>query len=527
MPKLYADLIQPDDSPTLVTKFQILTQDRLPFDYYVDKAGMCTTDSDNYGIEHADALGYIHIVERDVSESRNRFSGGPEPIRNSTELKFVAPCEGVGGVVGGDLRINPFGDWKCTRCDNISHVPVTGGKIVKPFECFNDSCGRRGPFTPIFPEHLIKPIWRLPLAPIECSSLEVYNDVYNFCKEYLVVKEDEYHIMTLWIMASWLVDDFQTCPYLCAIAPKSSGKTQMLNVLNELAYRAVMTISVTAASLFRAIELWHITLLIDEAEFQVKQETESGQALYGCLNGGYKRGSYAIRTEGDNSNRIPATYEVFGFKAIATTRLFHPTLESRSIIINMAQGMPDKILIDEGRAGIIRAKLLFWRFDTLGKLPLVFPKSNNGRLIEMFIPLLTVAQIFKGKEGVKKQISYEDLEGILIDKIDDMESGRKEEEHESDEAKIVGAINNLSIIIPGDRRQDQDKDTINIKDIVEYLGWVDGSTSSTDAMKTYQKVGRTLKIMGIKTHHTKKGKVIEYLEPDVREVLLKLSKRFG
>jgi len=499
----------------------------LPFDYSIDKSGYGVADSSICGLETADELSMIKIIERNVPCDHNRFTGNPEPIRNSTELKFVAPSSGVNGVNGEDLLISSFGDWKCARCDSISHVPVIGNKIVRPFECFNDTCGRKGPFTPLFPEHLTKPIWRLPLAPIECSSLEVYNDVYNFCREYLVIREEEYHIMTLWIMASWLVDDFQTCPYLCAIAPKSSGKTQMLNVLNELAYRAVMTISVTAASLFRAIELWHITLLIDEAEFQVKQETEAGQALYGCLNGGYKRGSYAIRTEGDASNRIPTTYEVFGFKAIATTRLFHPTLESRSIIINMAQGMPDKILIDEGHAGIIRAKLLFWRFETLGKLPLFFPKSNNGRLIEMFIPLFTVAQIFKGSEGIKKQISYEDLEGILINKIDDMESGRKEEEHESDEAKVIGAINSLSIIIPGDTRSDSDRDTINIKDVVEYLGWVDGGTSSTDAMKVYQKVGRILKIVGIKTRHTKKGKVIEYLEPDVREVLLKLNKRFG
>jgi len=527
MTQFYADLVQINDPPHFLTKFQILTNDILPFDYHIGKEGYGIVDSGVSGIDAAEEYHMIKIIERDIPSDRGRFSGNPEPIRNSTELKFVAPCDSAGGVAGGDIRISAFGDWKCMRCDDISHVPVTGGKIVKPFECFSDTCGRKGPFTPMFPEHLVKPIWRLPLAPIESSSLEVYNDVYNFCKEYLVVREEEYHIMTLWIMASWLVDDFQTCPYLCAIAPKSSGKTQMLNVLNELAYRAVLTISVTPASLFRAIELWHITLLIDEAEFQVKQETESGQALYGCLNGGYKRGSYAIRTEGNDNNRIPTTYEVFGFKAIATTRLFHPTLESRSIIINMAQGMPDKILIDEGRAGVIRSKLLFWRFETLGKLPLIFPKSNNGRLIEMFIPLFTIAQIFKGGEGIKKQISYEDLEGILIDKIEDMESGRKEEEHESDEAKIVGAINNLSIIVPGDRRQDLDKDTVNIKDIVEYLGWVDGSTSSTDAMKTYQKVGRLLKIMGIKTHHTKKGKVVEYLEPDVREVILKLSRRFG
>ncbi len=514
--KIYSDLIKPDTPPAFLTKFQILTEDHLPFDFWIDKTGVCETYSEVHGIETADTLGYIHVLERDIPDTRHRFSGGAEPILNGT-LKFVQPSSDSNGISGADLDIQDFGGWKCLRCDHITHIPIMKGKITKPFECESDVCGRKGHFIEQFPLDLVKPIWKLPLPPIESSTEEIYIDIYAELKQYLILKEEEYCIITLWIMASWLVDDFSTCPYLCLIAPKSSGKTAVLNILGELAYRSVSAISVTAASLFRAIEMWHITLLIDEAEYQIRSETEAGQALYGCLNGGYKRGSFALRIEGDGSSsaRVPAAYDVFGFKAIAATKLFHPTLESRSIIINMVQGIPQKIIIDPGRMALIRAKLLFWRFETLGKLPLVHPDSKVGRLIEMFIPLYTVAQLFKKKAGRQDKVKYEEINKILLAKIDEMENDRKEEEQGSEDAKVVSAIYDLS-----------ENETISTKDIAEYLKWVDEYTDAKESAKTYYKIGKILKILGIKTTHTKKARIINHLEEPTYSVLEQLYKRF-
>lgn len=516
MTKIYSDLIKPDTPPAFLTKFQILTEDHLSFDYWINKDGVSETYSDVRGIEVAEQLKYIHVLEHDIPETRNRFSGGAEPILNGT-LKFVQPSADSNGVAGADLDIQEFGGWKCMRCDTISHIPILKGKIIKPFECESDVCGRKGPFVEQFPLDLIKPIWKLPIPPIESSYEEIYLDIYNELKQYLVLKDDEYSIITLWIMASWLVDDFSTCPYLCLIAPKSSGKTAVLNVLGELAYRSVSAISVTAASLFRAIEMWHITLLIDEAEYQIRSETEAGQALYGCLNGGYKRGSYALRIEGDGSSstRVPAAYDVFGFKAIAATKLFHPTLESRSIIINMVQGIPGKIIIDPGRMALIRAKLLFWRFETLGKLPIVFPKSKVGRLIEMFIPLFTVAQLFEKKAGRQDKVKYDAINKILLDKIEEMELDRKEEEQGSEDAQVVSAIYDLS-----------EKEMISTRDIATHLKWVDEYTDSKETGKVYSKIGKILKILGIKVKHTKHGNTINHLEEPTNGVLVKLYKRF-
>lgn len=520
--RLFGDLLQDDSESGTKISFQLITDTALPFGYEVAKDGLLIADSYNSGVlELLDAQNMIKIMERDIPYKKNLFRGSPEPIL-SGGLKFVQPCKGRRGFDGEDLSIELFGNWKCQRCGHIMNLPLSNGHITEPFECQNEDCGRKSQFIAQFPKELIKPIWKLPSIPVSSTSYEIYSDLYKFCKRFLVLKESEYHILTLWIMASYLVDDFQTCPYLCVIAPKSSGKTQVLNVISELAYRSVAAISVTAASLFRAIEQWHITLLIDEAEYQVKQDSESGQALYGCLNGGYKRGSYAMRTEGDSSNRLPATYEVFGFKAIASTKLFNPTLESRSIIFNMAQGMPKEILIDSKTAIMIRSKLLYWRFETLGKLPIIYPDSNSGRLKEMFMPLFTVAQTLKDT-GIKSTISHADLINLLKSKIADMENQRKEEEKGSQDAQIIQAISKIKT--DGSNTLSDERGAISVKEITEYLKDILGWEDKPGREKVGNAVGRKLKVLGINTHHTMHGSVIE-LDPTTVSTINELEKRF-
>jgi len=515
MERLYHDLIQPDTSyiPTRTT-FTLLTETKLAFDYRIQKDGTCIADQDQSGIEIAEQFKLIKIIKRDIPGHLGRFKGNPEPFLNG-QMKFVQPCKGSRGIEGEDLELKDFGAWKCLRCGDITIIPIESGKILRPFECFNDVCGRKGPFKEQFPLDLVKPVWKLPLSPIETTGIEVFNSIYEFCKKYLFLKADEYYLLTIWIMASWLVDDFQTCPYLCMLGPKSSGKTKVLEVLGELAYRSVSAISITPPALFRAIEAWHITLLIDEAELQIKYDTESGQALYGCLNGGYKRGSFALRIEGDANNRVPAAFDVFGFKAISSTKLFHPTLESRSILINMTQGKPNKIMINPEESAIIRSKLLFWRFETLGKLPIIEPNSSIGRLIEMFIPLYTTAQTLKDSTGVKTAITYLEMIKLLDSKITDMEDNRIQEESGSTEARVIEEI---SILREQIKNGYEERDYIKITQIADGLGW--------DDPKASQKIGYILKEMGVKTRRMKHGTILSLSDPVTIETLRQLEERY-
>ncbi len=492
-------------------QFQRLDDYKLQFPYEVLEDGTCLVDESEPGIDAAVVEEQIRIIN---TVSTADFSGGPEPIQADGILKFATPCD-----EGRRLETKEFGEWQCIRCNHITLIPIVGNKIYEPFECDNEICRRKTGFRPLFPKELVRPIWPLPGPYIACSGWEVYEDVLNFCKKHLVLEEREYHVMTLWILSTWLNENFKTAPYLTFIAPKSSGKTAALRVLRELAYRAISTVSVTAAALFRSIDLWRVTLLIDEAEYLVRPDTESGQALYGCLNGGYKRGSYALRTEGDANCRVPAAFELFGFKAIASTKIFLPTLESRSIVFNMRQAVPQEIVIDEERARTIRSKLLYWRYETLGKLPIVQPSAKIGRIVEMLTPLYTVAQVLNCK-GVNAPITYEGVNLLLDSLIEDMEEQRKQEEQESTEGQILKVIKNL---VENDKRYEL---SIKIKDVVHDLIADYEWEEVPGKQKLSARVGHILKTMGIQVTRQTHGRAVNYEEPRNAKRLKELYKRF-
>jgi hypothetical protein len=112
-------------------------------------------------------------------------------------------------------------------------------------------------------------------------------------------------------------------------------------------------------------------------------------------------------------------------------------------------------------------------------------------------------------------VNFDEINKILVDKITEMEIDRKEEEKGSEEAIIVSAIYDLS-----------EQESISTKNIAEHLKWIDEYTDSKEAAKFYFRIGKSLKILGIKTKHTNRGNVIEHLEPPIRDVLAKLYKRF-
>lgn len=443
-----------------------------------------------------------------------RFRGPPEPILDVDGiLKYVVP-DGT----GKELLLKEMGGWKCLRCEHENIIPMSAeGKFLPPFECENDTCGRKGPFKAVFPIELAKPIWKLPNRPIEINSWELYVGIYLFYKKHLVLKEHEYHILTSWTLSTWLVDEFQSCPYLCLLAPKMSGKTQVFMALTELAYRAATVISVTPASLFRAIDLWNITLLVDEAERQITTKTETGQALYGCLNGGYKRGVFALRTESEGERFIPTPYEVFGFKAFAATRLFDETLESRSIVINMVKALPKSILIDTKEGAILRSKLLYWRYEHLGRIKLVMPDTKSGRLIEMYTPLLTIAKIVEDESPKEKQGKITET---LKAELNKAEHGLEREDRATFEGEVVQAICEVR-----DKKglSEDGAHGIFIKDILEEMGF--GDLDGKERRSKTTRIGNALKIFGITTDRYTHGKAIP-LEKENLDKIMELERRY-
>jgi hypothetical protein len=359
----------------------------------IPEGGQCTY-CQRFGesCEGGDSLGGCkHFFKKDIIETiKYSYLLKGEPVKIGGVIKYIQPNENH-----TNLEVREFGEFECIRCGGITILPQTSGKFVKPFECSNDVCGRRGPFKVLFDKSILNPPWKLPTGIIETDPRNLYDVILEFLKNSIYLLDDmQYVIFTLWLMASWISESFNTCAYLLYIAPKDSGKTRGLDIISELGYRVIPSISFSSASMFRSLDMWHGTLLIDEAEYQINPKTEKGSDLYGILNGGYKRGFPANRLEKEGDFWVPTNFDIFGFKAIAATRSFNPTLESRSIIFNMEQHSIKNIILPSEQCEDIRNRLLYFRFVTLGKLKLVLPKQlEKGRIIEIFHPIYSVANL--------------------------------------------------------------------------------------------------------------------------------------
>src|SRR5262249_7732926 len=74
-------------------------------------------------------------------------------------------------------------------------------------------------------------------------------------------------VVALWIMFTWVIDGCTHSPTLLVTSPEAdSGKTTMLGVISFLARRAIDTVSLTPAVLFRLIERYAPTLIGDEMD---------------------------------------------------------------------------------------------------------------------------------------------------------------------------------------------------------------------------------------------------------------------
>jgi len=289
-----------------------------------------------------DAIGSIKVTSWERSTS---LSGNDEQVITDDGKVMIAR------VNGGSIKLLEPGLYECMRCGHIQKIPGN----VKYHIC---KCERKGPFKEITPREVKTP-WKMPGEPKPTEPMALFEAVVKFIREYVTLPDERlYALLGYWIMGSWVANSFPSVPYLFFLGPRESGKTRALEVLQYLSYRAIRSSTITPAALYRTIEKFGTTLLIDEAEMQLNLQYEQGRTLYGILNAGYKKGDTAIRCVGDdNQIEIHCPY---GFKALSSTKSFIPTLESRCILINMEQHKPKRHLIDEVEAQNLRGELL-WR----------------------------------------------------------------------------------------------------------------------------------------------------------------------
>jgi len=297
--------------------------------------------------------------------------------------------------------LDPF-VWECIRCGQKAVTPTPEAPPFCPH------CNKRDIFKPRFPTELKSLFgsrwhvpWQLPREPKEVDTKWLYRDLKECISKHLVLtKETQYDILTKWVMATWRVDDWITVPYLLARGEIESGKTRLLEVLSQVGYRVIPTVGISPAVLRKQIEWFRCTCAIDQAEDQLNRKFEPGQELYRIVLAGYKRGMYVARCREGDPTKIDYD-DPFGFKALASTRSFDPAVDSRCIILDMEEAVPEFKDIDLEWCNRLRAQLLFWRLRGDLDLTDAVDTDLSGRTRELFMPLLTLSRVVGGLDEVE------------------------------------------------------------------------------------------------------------------------------
>lgn len=153
-----------------------------------------------------------------------------------------------------------------------------------------------------------------PQPKTNVSEGNIIDAVAAFVRRFVFLKDESlYQLVSVWIIATYLAQEFDYMGYLFAYSPEpQSGKTTLLDVLDLLvANSSGIQIAPTPAILFRTAN--GKTQLLDEID-----TWSNAEELRSVLNAGFQKGAKVSRVEKDADSGYNAQeYSVYGPKALA------------------------------------------------------------------------------------------------------------------------------------------------------------------------------------------------------------------
>jgi hypothetical protein len=236
--------------------------------------------------------------------------------------------------------------------------------------------------------------------PDVVDGAALLTDVADTFTRYLLLPETADTALALWAAHAHCFEAFTHTPRLNITAPeKGCGKSLVFDVLEALTPKALRTENVTTAVVFRLIEKYQPTLLVDEYDTFIKDNED----LRGCFNAGHKRGGHHLRCEGDN-NEVKA-FRTFAPVALAGIGGLPGTLHDRSIVLKMTRAKPGEVRQQFDARHVepereINRKLARWCMDNIDALKTREPTLPDGvynREADNWRPLAAIAEAAGGE----------------------------------------------------------------------------------------------------------------------------------
>lgn len=252
--------------------------------------------------------------------------------------------------------------------------------------------------------------------PEAVGGAELLAELCQVLHQHVIADAPTITAAALWVIHTWCMDVFTVSPLAHITAPeKRCGKTVLLTALSRVVYRPLLASSISPAALFRSMELWQPTLLIDEADTFLRDNEEAR----GLINSGlYRETAFVIRTVGDD--HIPTQFRTWGAKVVCGIGKLADTIEDRSIPLRMRRKVTGERvanirLSDSSIWTRIQERIARWVEDNRYDIEHARPAPAlglNDRAQDCWEPLLAIADLAGGEWPGRARAAAQALHGI-------------------------------------------------------------------------------------------------------------------
>lgn len=244
----------------------------------------------------------------------------------------------------------------------------------------------------------------MPLDEMTTAMLHQVGSVFD--KHVMFPSPEARDAVVLWVMHSHVYRAFDSTPRLSIRSTQpGSGKSVVLDIVQELAPNAIKTVNLTPGAMWRLMEHVKPTLVVDEADtvFGKNGSSSAHSTLRAIINEGHKRTGSVPRCVGSDDVKM---FNVFGAVAMAGLGRLPQTMAERSIEVVMKKlpntgpqrVVPLRMRFVESALAAVRGQLEAWGKVALPALAESMPDLPvKARMADVWEAPVAIADLAGGE----------------------------------------------------------------------------------------------------------------------------------
>lgn len=275
----------------------------------------------------------------------------------------------------------------------------------------------------------------------EVKVSELYKRIHDYIKRYFFFKNNSTaKFLSVWVIGTYIFKIFSHYSYVWLTAEKRSGKSLLMEILEEISFNGCMSTNATEAAIFRDVHNNSTTMFLDEMEKLGKEDKEKYGAFMSILNTGFSRKGIVKRTANQKQNFSVQTFSTYSPKMFAGIKDIDDVIQDRAIKIKLLRKKPEEIVsrykeTDEriGTQIDIRDDLYLFGLQYAGEIADIYINNYDklqgldhleNRELDIWEPIFTIANV----------IDIENKNSELTDALSEFskESSRERSEDDKD-----------------------------------------------------------------------------------------------